>query len=278
MEWPAGPGQNVTGFIADAATTLGPPRQLSLEQSGQRLHPATEFAGIIHGRPTDGSAELSLYCIDIRTNTYARIGYVLGTWDAATVPNVGYVARILNEYYPNNPAEPAGLTDLNQKAAAVQAAIWYFTDRYVLNTSDPLHNAVAAIVDHDHQGGAAARAATAQPHHHPVDLGAARRQRARAVHGQHQQRRRLGSPVHRHSHRHGRRHVLGLGGHEADRRMEPRCRIGQKIWVRSTGPSRVVLEATAEATVPTGNVYVYDGNTAGVHRRPAPHPGQERAP
>ena len=38
---------------------------------------------------------------------------------------------------------------------------------------------------------------------------------------------------------------------------------GQKIWVRSTGPSTVVLEATAVATVPTGNVYVYDGNTTG---------------
>ena len=40
---------------------------------------------------------------------------------------------------------------------------------------------------------------------------------------------------------------------------------GQKIWVRSTGPSTVVLEATAEATVPTGNVYLYDGNTGGVN-------------
>ena len=58
-----------------------------------------------------------------------------------------YVARLLNEYYPNTDA-PAALTDLNQKAAAVQAAIWFFTDRYVLNTSDPLHDTVAAIVDH----------------------------------------------------------------------------------------------------------------------------------
>ena len=39
---------------------------------------------------------------------------------------------------------------------------------------------------------------------------------------------------------------------------------GTKIWVRSTGPSIVVLEATAEATVPSGNVYLYDGNTSGV--------------
>src|SRR6185369_2105579 len=40
---------------------------------------------------------------------------------------------------------PAGLANTSQQAAAVQAAIWYFSDRYVLNTSDPLHNTVAAI-------------------------------------------------------------------------------------------------------------------------------------
>ena len=105
------------------------------------------FAGIIHAQPTGGGAELSLYCIDIRTNTYSGIGYVLGTWDATTVPNVGYVARLLNEYYPTTD-QPAALTNLDQKAAAVQAAIWFFSDRYVLSTSDPLHDAVVAIVNH----------------------------------------------------------------------------------------------------------------------------------
>ena len=29
----------------------------------------------------------------------------------------------------------------------MQAAIWFFSDRYVLNTADPLHAAVAAIVN-----------------------------------------------------------------------------------------------------------------------------------
>ena len=101
---------------------------------------------MIHGAPSGGGATLNLYCIDINTDTYGGIGYVLGTWDAGGVPNVGYVARLLNEYYPNTD-EPAALTDLNQKAAAVQAAIWFFSDRYVLSTSDPLRNAVVAIVD-----------------------------------------------------------------------------------------------------------------------------------
>ena len=61
---------------------------------------------------------------------------------------MGYVARLLNEYYPlTNP--PTTITDTNEKAAAVQAAIWFFTDRYVLNTSNPtLRPDVVAIVDH----------------------------------------------------------------------------------------------------------------------------------
>ena len=39
---------------------------------------------------------------------------------------------------------------------------------------------------------------------------------------------------------------------------------GTEIWVRSTGPTIAVLEATSKATVPTGNVYLYDGYTGGV--------------
>ena len=34
---------------------------------------------------------------------------------------------------------------------------------------------------------------------------------------------------------------------------------GQQIWLKSTGPSAAELEATAVATVPAGNVYLYDG-------------------
>ena len=39
---------------------------------------------------------------------------------------------------------------------------------------------------------------------------------------------------------------------------------GQNIWLRSSGSSTAVLTATATATVPTGNVYLYDGNTPGL--------------
>ena len=51
-------------------------------------------------RPAAGRLS-NLYCIDINTDTWGGIGYALGTWDASNVRNVGFVARILNEYYPN---------------------------------------------------------------------------------------------------------------------------------------------------------------------------------
>ena len=146
-----GSGTSVNGFIAersnpfdpvtDGYPTCGPTTTCSGFASKNE-----SFAGVIHALPIGGGDELSLYCIDINTDTFIGYGYHLGTWDAATVPNVGYVARLLEEYYPNT-NEPAALTDLNRKAAAVQAAVWFFSDRYVVSTSDPLHNAVVAIVD-----------------------------------------------------------------------------------------------------------------------------------
>ena len=39
---------------------------------------------------------------------------------------------------------------------------------------------------------------------------------------------------------------------------------GTKIWLKSTGPATATLLATSTATVPTGNVYLYDGNTPNV--------------
>ena len=120
-------------------------------------------------KPTGGSTVLDLYCIDINTATTTGIGYGLGNWDAGGVsPRVGYVARLLNDYYPHTD-EPAALTDPNEKAAAVQAAIWFFSDRYVLSTSDQLHDAVVAIVRRRQASGTAGRASSAQPHHHTAE-------------------------------------------------------------------------------------------------------------
>ncbi len=155
--------------------------------------------------------ELDLYCIDILTATYGGIGYTLGTWNAANVPNVDYVARLLNEYFPNK-QEPAALTDLNQRAAAVQAAVWFFTDRYVLNTSDPLHDDVVEIVDHIRSEGPLgeqpAPSLTITPSH--VSGPAHKVLGPFTVTSNHPD-----APCHRH--RHGREYVLGRGRDGADR-------------------------------------------------------------
>ncbi|MBD8042756.1 Cys-Gln thioester bond-forming surface protein [Arthrobacter sp. Sa2BUA2] len=103
------------------------------------------FAGIINTTDILGTNTAQMYCIDLRTETRVGLGYVNGTWDEGNVPNIGHVNRILNTYYPETDL-PTGLTD-NQKAAAVQTAIWFFTDGYVINPADPLATAVTAIVN-----------------------------------------------------------------------------------------------------------------------------------
>ena len=104
------------------------------------------FAGVILASP----GSLQMYCINIRTPTNIGYGYNLGTWDEANVNNVGFVARLLNDYYPNTAQPPIGadgVVDTADQAAAVQAAIWYFSDNYVLAPGDALLPAVTAIVN-----------------------------------------------------------------------------------------------------------------------------------
>ena len=234
---------------------------------------------MIHGKPTGGGATLNLYCIDINTDTTTGIGYELGSWDAGGVsPRVGYVARLLNDYYPHTD-EPTALTDPNQKAAAVQAAIWFFSDRYVLNTSDSLHAAVVAIVNKVKVDGpliqpppptltitppsvSGPAGSAVGPFTVSTNTGRRRRQRPRAP----------GTPP------------SPLRAEACSPTRQAHVPIangatvpsGQQIWMRSSGgSSSAVLQAKATATVPSGNVYLYDGNSGRVQRRPAAHPGRE---
>ena len=253
-----GPGQSVTGFIADPSNPFDP-----VVDGYPTTNPATGFrpkdegfAGIIHARPSGGGAELSLYCIDILTDTFPGIGYGLGSWDASNVPNVGYVARLLSEFYPNTD-EPSHLTDLNPKAAAVQAAIWFFTDRYVLNTSSPLHDTVAAIVARIISEGPLVKPPPPSLTLTPADASGPA---GRAV-----------GPFEVTTNARDATVTAAGGSLFADRSgTEPipdgaTVPTGQKIWVRSDGPSTAVLHATSQATVPSGNVYLYDGNYPGVN-------------
>ena len=140
-----GPGQGVTGAYGPAdfdptadGYPASPPAGFTPLNEG--------FAGIITAQSVSSGDTLSMYCIDLHTSTWAGIGYENGTWNASNVPNVGYIARILDEYYPNT-GEPADAPGNNARAAAVQAAIWYFSDKYVLEANDAIRPYTAAIVN-----------------------------------------------------------------------------------------------------------------------------------
>ena len=252
-----GPGQGVAGYVADATFPFDPVAEGYPDSNPTTgFNPLNEpFAGIIHAEPPGGGSQHSLYCIDILTATYPGIGYKLGTWDATNVPNVGYVARLLNEYYPTTDA-PAGVS-VNEQAAAVQAAIWFFTDRYVLNTSESvLRPVVVQIVDHIIAEGPLIEplppTLTITPSNASVPAG--------SVSGPFTVASDAGSAT-----------VTVTGGSMwsdaaasvpiANGATVP---SGQQIWLTSTGPSTAVLQATAVATVPRGNVYLYDGGNSGV--------------
>ncbi|MCQ2002244.1 thioester domain-containing protein [Arthrobacter zhaoxinii] len=139
-----GPAQRVQAFVADNPT---PPDPLAPypEENPVGVPVTGRFAGIILTQDADGGTG-QMYCIDTAVETMVGIGYVQGAWEEANVANLGYVSYVLNNYYPANPAAPAGLT-ANQQAAAVQGAIWYFTDGYLVNTSETvIRGAVEAIV------------------------------------------------------------------------------------------------------------------------------------
>ena len=254
-----GAGQGLTGFIASSANPFDPvtggyPASDPATGPGSgwsRLSPG--FAGIINARPAGGGDTLAMYCIDILTGTNIGYGYALGTWDEANVPNTGYLARLLARYYPNTDEPPAPSN--NARAAAVQGAIWFFSDRFVVSTSDPLHAEVVAIVNDVLRAGPVP---APEPPSLAIDPGS----------------------------RAGTGDVVGpftvttddppatVSATGADMfadadATEPIAEgdsvpSGQKIWLRSTLPGTAVLEARARATVPGGNVFLYDGNTQGI--------------
>ncbi len=249
-----GPGQGVTGFIANPGTSFDPTEGYPAANPGAGFTAKNEgFAGVIHATPAGGGAQLSMYCIDILTETNIGVGYELGTWDDANVPRVGFVARALADFYPNT-NEPAALTNLNQKAAAVQATIWFFSDRYVLNTADPLHNTVLAMANMVIGQGPIVTppppSLTITPTAISTPVGT------------------LAGPYTVASSATTTVTAVGADMFTDALGMQPLApgatiASGAQIWLRSTGTSSAVLQAKAAATVPSGNVYLYDGNTPG---------------
>lgn len=139
------PGASVTGGLPPVGGSFDPTTGYP-DDVPAGYDPLNEsFAGVITTVDAEGNGQ-QMYCIDIRTNTYTGLGYENGSWEESNVPNIGYVDRILNSYYPDQPGEPAAAPNDNIRAAAVQAAIWFFSDGYVLEDGDPIRPYTAAIV------------------------------------------------------------------------------------------------------------------------------------
>ena len=197
-----------------------------------------------------GGDEIDLYCIDINTDTYVGNGYALGTWDEASVPHVGYVARILDDYYPNT-SQPSSLPE-NERAAAVQAAVWFFSDNFVVSTSESIEPTVASIVDAVIEAGPISQPSPPSLTISPSNLSGP-----------------PGSILGPYTvHSSATTTVISTGADMfSDPAPTPSHSIAQgsvvpddqEIWLKSTGTSAATLQATAEATVPSGNVYLYDG-------------------
>lgn len=141
-----GSGQTIQGFTPTTPITQDPSAAYPTTNPTTGYSADSAWAGTIRTAAlSDPTLTAEMYCINLRVSTQSGVGYENGSWEESTVPNIGYVTYILNNFYPTT-NRPTGLTD-SQKAAAVQAAIWFFTDGYVVNTSQgALRNAVAAIV------------------------------------------------------------------------------------------------------------------------------------
>lgn len=104
------------------------------------------IAAGIYEAITDSDKTIHLYCVDVRTQTQAGTRYVANPWTRQSIPNLGYVATILKQYYPAV-NEPAAAASDAERAAAVQTAIWFFTNRMVVDEASTLYPLVRDIVD-----------------------------------------------------------------------------------------------------------------------------------
>ncbi|WP_170222844.1 thioester domain-containing protein [Nonomuraea turkmeniaca] len=112
--------------------------------AGSTAH-AISYAGTLQiTDPVSGRTGLT-YCIDLNTDTEIGVHYVIGDWSEANVPNLGYVGYILRRYFPTTD-EPSQASNDDTRAAAVQAAIWFFSDNLILATNSPVRSYAEAIV------------------------------------------------------------------------------------------------------------------------------------
>ncbi|MBZ0198961.1 MAG: choice-of-anchor A family protein [Ignavibacteriaceae bacterium] len=114
----------------------------------------SSFAGTLSGTIDGNNA--NFYCIDIK---HFLVFWTVGqphtyTDDGSTPAQITY---LLNNYYPHNPyGYPGGASSVQKEAAAIQAAIWYFSDGLNVNTinvADVKTRALALIADANSNAG-----------------------------------------------------------------------------------------------------------------------------
>lgn len=132
---------NVTGELTALGPTPAPypATGASVEAVSPQLITITD--------PTTGATS-SAYCIDFSTETSIGVGYTIGDWVESNVPHLAYINYILTNYFPFDTTNPISALTPAQQVAAVQTAIWYFSDGFVLATgTDPtIRNATALVV------------------------------------------------------------------------------------------------------------------------------------
>jgi len=102
---------------------------------------AENFAGAFNG--TLNSHSEKFYCIDLQHGLVYNQDY----WDESSTPSE--ITYILNNYFPYKTNYDGKLSDNNSEAAAVQMAIWYFSDNVDANTisnSTTVKNRTLAII------------------------------------------------------------------------------------------------------------------------------------
>lgn len=102
---------------------------------------ASNFAGTFHGTLNSNSEKF--YCIDLQHGLVYNQDY----WDESSTPSE--ITYILNNYYPYKTSYSGKLSDNDKEAAAVQMAIWHFSDGLNANTisnSSTIKNRTLAII------------------------------------------------------------------------------------------------------------------------------------
>ena len=256
-----GPGRGVSGFVPDATNPFDPVLDgYPADNPTTGFTPKDEgFAGVIFGQPTDGSANPQPVLFRPVHRHLARPRLRPRNVGCRHRSERGLCGADPERVLPVCP-HPAGRAGQHQRAGG-RGAGWPSGSSATAtssNTSDPLHATVAAIVAHIISEGSGHGAARAEPGHHPDHTPAV--PVTDAIVGPFTVTSGTGSAT-----------VTATGADmfsdaAGTASIAPGATVTTpaQIWLKSTGPDGAVLQATAKATVPKQNVYLYDGNTPGL--------------